>query len=223
MVPVSFIDACSTGEINDRQLALGVVIKRKANYKTGEARLTLEQIAALLCRRPTQTLRDDLRRLRPAWLAYESKPGQRDPYVIRLTGLADDKDAAPQPHGEPGPHGNLTGNDPVSREVDFAGREVGESPSPENKPALDPSEPLDREVIPVSTSTTSSEGDQALGKTTSEPEPPLPNEPEFPPLLDALEPDSFHKSPRLLRDEEIAQLGTASLDELRRRHERGEL
>jgi len=110
--------------------------------------------------------------------------------------------------------------------------ETGETHKPSGKaPPHGPPHDFDGPPLPL-TSTEGSEVkaaseeklDHVAGKTTgAETAPADQSEPEFPPLLDALEPNPFHESDRLLSDEEMSEIGTASLDELHRRHERGEL
>jgi excisionase family DNA binding protein len=170
MVPNSFAEALSAGDLNLRQFALGVFLLMSSDYRTRVSRLTLEQIAAGIRSRPNQTLRDDLRVLRTTWIDYPRTQGERGPYEIRLTGLY------VEPRGKAEPHGDFTKNDTASREVTSRMHEVAEPANPYLKRDPAPSEPHGLEVAPRSTST-SNEGsevkpsseesyDHLVGKTT---------------------------------------------------------
>lgn len=222
MVPLIFIDACSTGEMNERQFFLGCFILRYASYKTGELSLTLGELRQRSgYKLSPDSLLNDLKALRrQAWIDFESKQGQRTPYKFRTTGLAPERAEQPLPN-------DFRNELPDSSEVEPPPSGVHSEVEPPARKTLGSSEQLPKaevraEVPPSTTSTTSSEEAHAEGSTTSEPEPPLPSEPEFLPPLDALEPNPFHENGSLLGEEEIAQLGIASLKELHRRHERGE-
>ena len=175
------------------------------------------------------TLIRELKRVRPEWIDFESTQGQRTPYVFRWTGLAVRRE------------GDLElGQDSTSARLphDFRKRapqeppqtgsaEADEAHDPNGKtPPHEPPHDSDGSPLPL-TSTESSEVnaaseeklDPVVGKTTA-----AKPEPEFPELLDRLEPNPFHENGGLLlSDDEIAELGTLPLEELHRRRERGEL
>jgi hypothetical protein len=229
MLPNRFIDAEMRGELSQRQAKLCRFIARNASQNTREARLTLAQIAAGVgWERSEDTLMRELKALRPEWIDFGSKPGQRAPYLIRLTGLAVEQEGDSTSARPPQNPVNLAEVEPPHAD----GREAGANQRREpHATSAETSADAERSLFTL----TSSEGralkaaseeklDHLVGETTAaEFAPADQSEPEFPPLLDALEPNPFHESAGLLTEEEIAQLGTASLDELHRPHERGEL
>lgn len=89
--PNRFRDALLRREINLRQFAIGCFLAAAVDYRTGEATYTLAALAEglrwKLTKKTEQTLRNDLRGLRPTWIDYEVRQGQQGPYVFRLTGL----------------------------------------------------------------------------------------------------------------------------------------
>jgi hypothetical protein len=226
MVPDSFIDACASGEINERQFFLGCFILRWASYRTGELSLTLgELLHRSGYKLSDDSLLNDLKVLRPAWLTFESTQGQRSPYRLRLTGLAAEPDEASLPNDFRNELPDFSEVEPPPSEVLS---EVRSEVSPASREPLDdrgqpPHSEVASEVPPSTPSTTSSEEDPAVGKTTSEESPPPELEPEFPPLLDSLEPNPFHENGDDPQPPLDPSLGTDSLAELHRRHERGEL
>jgi len=233
MLPIRFIDAELRGELSERQGRLLRFIARRANEARREARLTLAEIAAALRSEVSpDTVGRELKSLRPEWIDFESGQGRRRPYVIRLTGLAVERegDESPRPEAPTSarpPH-DLRRKAPQeppherSAETDETYKSSGKPPPQE------PPHDFDGSPLPL-TSTEGSEVnagseeklDHVVGKTTDD-EPPLPNEPEFPPLLDAFEPNPYHENGDAQPPPDPS-LGTASLGELHRRHERGEL
>jgi hypothetical protein len=103
MLPDRFIDAEMRGELSQRQAKLLRFIARNASETKREATLSLAQIAAgVRWEWSEDTLLRELKSLRPEWIDFGSKPGQRAPYLIRLTGLAvereGDSTSARPPH-----------------------------------------------------------------------------------------------------------------------------
>jgi hypothetical protein len=87
-IPRRFHDALERDEINHRQFFLGCYLAGKVDYQTGEVAFTLRALADNMGWDWTdETLRKDLRHLRPGWIDYSAKQGQRSPYIFRLTGL----------------------------------------------------------------------------------------------------------------------------------------
>jgi hypothetical protein len=230
MFPHRFIDAEMRGDLSDRQAKLCRFVVQHASQNTNRASLTLEQIATgTRWQRSRDTLMRELKSLRPLWLDFDSRPGQRGPYTFILTGLA----VIRETDGEPQPPHDLRKNTPISAEVELPHAEVpGAASNHSQSRESPPQEPP--QTTDVLSSLTSSEGsevkaaseeklDQAVGGTTGvEIDMRVESEPEFPPLLDLVEPNPFHEQGQVLSDEEMSEIGTASLAELHRRHERGE-
>jgi hypothetical protein len=199
MFPNRFIDAEMRGELSERQAKLCRYIVRHGSQEKREARLTLAAIRdGVRWEGSDSTLQRELRSLRPAWIDYASNQGQRRPYVIRLTGLAvlreGDEELRPEtttsarlPHDfrkkapqEPPQDG--------SAEADETHKPSGKAP-PQKPPHDSGGSPL-----PL-TSTEGSEVkaageeklDHIVGKTTA-----AESEPEFPELLDRIEPNPYH-------------------------------
>jgi hypothetical protein len=130
------------------------------------------------------TLLRDLKTLRPDWFDFESKAGQRRPYLFRLTGLAvarnrtdlplselgrETPTSAPPPHElrklapQKPPHVEL-------REAVESDNQSGEQP-PQEPPHDSASSPLNSYLYEGSEVEASSEEklDHAVGKTTAEP------------------------------------------------------
>jgi len=227
MLPNRLIDAEMRGDLTDRQAKLCRFIVRHASQETGRACLTLGQIASgVRWQWGDDTLRRELKSLRPLWFDFDSRPGQRGPYTFLLTGLALIREA----DGEAQPPHDLRTNPPIPAEVELPHAEVLEAASNHSQSREQPpQEPPQTAVAP--SSLTSSERskanagseeklDHVVGKTTDD-EPPLPNEPEFLPLLDALEPNPHHENGNAQPPLDPS-LGTASLGELHRRREGGD-
>ena len=192
MFPHRFIEAEMRGDLSDRQAKLCRFVVRHASQD--RACLTLEQIATgMRWTRSSDTLLRELKSLRPLWLDFDSRPGQRGPYTFLLTGLA----VIRETDGEPQPPHDLRKDPPISAEVELPHAEVpgaasNHSQSRESPPQKPP------QTTEAPSSLTSSEGselkaaseeklDHVVGKTTAaEPEP------EFPELLNRLEPSPFH-------------------------------
>jgi hypothetical protein len=86
MFPHRFLDAEMRGELSERQAKLCRYIVQHASQEKAVAKLSLAQIAAGVGWQESEdTLLRELKALRPAWINFESKQGQRGPYVIRLT------------------------------------------------------------------------------------------------------------------------------------------
>lgn len=87
-VPQRFYDALASGEVSHRQFVLGCYLAGQVDYVTGKAALTLKALAdGLDWPWSDETLRKDLLGMRPQWIEYEVRQGQRSRYVFRLTGL----------------------------------------------------------------------------------------------------------------------------------------
>jgi hypothetical protein len=88
MLPHRFIDAVMRGELSERQARLCLYIVRHASQEKALAKLSLAQIdGGVDWQESDDTLLRELKTLRPAWIDFGSKQGQRAPYAIRLTGL----------------------------------------------------------------------------------------------------------------------------------------
>jgi hypothetical protein len=86
-IPHRFFDALESGEISYRQFLLGAWFVKTANFKTNQVALTFTSVVAGHAWRPSdQTITRDLEGLRPEWLDYEVRQGQRRT-IFRLTGL----------------------------------------------------------------------------------------------------------------------------------------
>jgi hypothetical protein len=87
-VPRRFHDATRRGEVNGRQYLLGCYLAGEVHFQTGEVSLTLRALAdGCDWQWSDDTLVNDLKPLRPAWIDFKISQGQRRPYVFRLTGL----------------------------------------------------------------------------------------------------------------------------------------
>lgn len=87
--PRRFHDALRRADINPRQFLLGCFLAGEVDFETGEVALTLGALGdGLGWEWSEDTLLRDLKALRPAWVDFETKQGQRSPYLFRLTGLA---------------------------------------------------------------------------------------------------------------------------------------
>jgi hypothetical protein len=203
MLPDRFIDAERRGELSDRQAKLCRFIARRASESRREARLTLAQIVTgVLWELSEDTLLRELKGLRPEWIDFESKPGQRGAYVIRLTGLRvlreGDAELTSEPPTSARPPHDLrkrASQQPPHPEVAEAAEsslQSAEEP-PQEPPHKFPDSPLTSLLCEGSEVKAASEGrkEDDVGKTTTaEPEP------EIPELLDRLEPNPFHAGDR---------------------------
>lgn len=96
--PLRFLDALRRGDINERQFLIGCYLAGAIDFRTGEVALTLRSLAdSIGWKQSEDTLERDLDALRPAWIYFETKQGQRTPRVFRLTGLAILKGGKPAP------------------------------------------------------------------------------------------------------------------------------
>jgi hypothetical protein len=88
MVPNRFVDAVLRGELTERQARLCLYIARHAHQGKGVAKRSLANIAAdLQWGKSPDTLMRELKEL-GYWFEFDSKQGQRTPYLFRLTGLS---------------------------------------------------------------------------------------------------------------------------------------
>jgi hypothetical protein len=88
-IPRRFHDALRRGDVNARQFLLGCYIAGEVDFRTGEVALTLDAvIGGVGWEWSEDTLLRDLKALRTVWIDFETRQGQRRPYVFRLTGLA---------------------------------------------------------------------------------------------------------------------------------------
>jgi hypothetical protein len=130
------------------------------------------------------TLLRELKGLRPEWIDFESKPGQRGPYLIRLTGLAVKRMGADLPPVElgsepptsaPPPH-DLRKKPPqqpphaeVAERTEGALQSAEEPPQEPQHTFLD--SPLTSYLLPLRGSEVKASGeesyDQDVGKTTA--------------------------------------------------------
>lgn len=227
-IPLDFDQALKEGRLRAFDYALGCHLAcesfRELNTNRGTVTAYVSTLADVF-EVDSSTIRRALRRLKAAgWIDFpEPDERQRAPWQITLAGLAREAQtkgtaapsAAPQLRHVPQTTAAEVepGEDAESlRKRDSAATPLRPSRARENETKRNEENLLGEEKL-----------DHVVGKTTAGDEPPLPSEPEFPPLLDALEPDPFHESPRLLTTEEISELGAVPLGELHRRHERGEL
>ena len=181
MFPHRFIDAEMRGDLSDRQAKLCRFIVRNAFQ--GRAKLSLAQIATgLRWEWSEDTLLRELKALRPQWIDYESRPGQRDAYLIRLTGLARGQKTTVPSRSELGPEARTSAPPPHhlrrTAEKKPPHREVGEpvesgtqsGKQPPQKPPSDSTpSPLSSYLYEGSEVKASSEEklDHALGETTT--------------------------------------------------------
>jgi hypothetical protein len=132
VIPHRFFDALESGEITDRQFLLGAWFIKTANFKTKQVALTLRSVAAGHAWRPSDdTVRRDLEVLKPDWLDFEMRSGQRRT-AFRLTGLCQT--------GQQPPH-DLRKTEPHLRRLppDLRRSDQPATPQPERGPA--PEEP----------------------------------------------------------------------------------
>lgn len=177
--PYRFIDAEMRGDLSERQAKLCRYIVRHGNEKKRETRLTLAAIrGGVRWEGSDDTLLRELKSLRPEWIDYESRPGQRSPYVIRWTGLAvvreGDEKLRPETATSARPPHDLRKSAPHPPPHDRSA-ETGETRKPSGKtPPQKP--PNDSEGAPLPlTSTEGSEVkaaseeklDHVVGKTTA--------------------------------------------------------
>jgi hypothetical protein len=170
------------GELSDRQAKLCRFIVR--NAFEGSAKLSLAQIATgLRWEWGEDTLLRELKALRPAWITFESKQGQRGPYLIRLMGLKVLREGDELPLSELGPKPptsarpphdlrKIAPQEPPHVEVGEAverGSQSGEQP-PQEPPQTSVDSPLNSYLYEGSEVEASSEVnlDHVVGKTTVE-------------------------------------------------------
>jgi hypothetical protein len=131
-IPRRFYAAHQRGDLNGRQFLLGCYLAGAIDFRTGEVALTTRALEdGIGWEWSRDTLLRDLKKLRADWIDFETKQGQRERHVFRLTGLrvGDDEgslppdfrtanpspaevtsdvrkleqDATPQPEGDPDP------------------------------------------------------------------------------------------------------------------------
>jgi hypothetical protein len=229
-VPLDFDQAFMNGRLRPGAYLLGCHIAAESyrSKNTDAGRVTVH-ISALadLCKTSTPTIRRMLRALeRDGWIECDDvEERQRGPWRITLTGLAKSRDCVASASKTPPPVTQTQKRLTQSQEA--------RTPTPQGVSRPKPSTPRDavaqstdetRRDKPKSQRQTLNEGklDQAEGEATSHT-----REPE---LDEALRPDQLEENPFLPSDGcELAEplfdasIGTASLDEIRRRHESGEL
>ena len=208
-VPLDFDQAFKNGDIRPGAYLLGCHLAaesyRAKNTDAGIVTLHVSPLAEL-CGVVPQTVRRWLRALEQSgWIEFEVDERQRGPWRIRLSGLAKDHDrvtaATPElQHVLQSPTGHVAvpnAENPAQR--------VGKRPSRE---AVDDAvEPVHRrdETRPEERKTenlcSEEKLDHVVGETTA-----AELEPEFPELLDGLEPNPFHEPASLSGDERARRL-----------------
>jgi hypothetical protein len=230
-VPLEFDQAFKNGQTRPGAYLIGCHLAAESyRNKNTDDGLVTAYVSALadLCEASAATIRRTLRALeRAGWIECDVvEERQRGPWRIRLTGLA--KDPACATTASPALR-HVTQSPIGADAVRDAVNPAQQAPThpPHERPMAQLGEGTDetrRDQKSLRANPRSEEKlDHAISETTeAEIAPVDQSEPEFPRLLDALEPNPFHESD-LLSDEEITRLGTASLAELRSRHERREL
>jgi hypothetical protein len=125
--PRRFHDALRCDDVNHRQFLLGCFLAGEIDFRTGVVALTLRALSdGIGWEWSEDTLLRDLKALRPAWIDFEAKQGQRSPYVFRLTGLAvaGESETARLPH-------DFRTETPSPAEVTPRLRKLEQSTSPE--------------------------------------------------------------------------------------------
>jgi hypothetical protein len=233
-VPLDFDQAFMNGRLRPGAYLLGCHIAAESyrNKNTDAGRVTV-YISALadLCKTSPPTIRRLLRALKEAgWLDFpEPEERQRRPWLITLTGL----EYEPQTKGTASPTASQEPPLVTQSSERLTQSQEAQTPTPQAVSRPKPSTPRDavaqstdetRRDEPKSQRQTLYEGklDQAEGEATSRA-----RDPE---LEEALRPDQIEENPfppsegcELAEPLFDASIGTASLDEIRRRHESGEL
>jgi hypothetical protein len=185
MLPHRFIDAVMRGELSERQARLCLYIARHASQEKALAKLSLAQIdGGVGWQESDDTLLRELKTLRPAWIDFGSKQGQRAPYAIRLTGLKVLREGDELPLTELGPETSSSARPPHDfrniaprepphaevAEVVESSKQSGEEP-PQEPPQTSADSPLNSYLYDGSEVEASGEEklDHAVGKTTAEP------------------------------------------------------
>jgi hypothetical protein len=170
-IPRRFHDALRRDDVNARQYLLGCYLAGEVDFRTGEIALTLDALTDGVGWDWSQdTLLRDLKALRPTWLDFETRQGQRRPYVFRLTGLRIRAEAEP-PHDfrteTPSP-AEVTSKLRMSEQPTNPPRERVSAP-PQPPPSGSPKTRTDEKRQETFSKR---EDDHQVGPGTREPEPP---------------------------------------------------
>src|SRR5687768_11908791 len=92
-VPLRLLWALERGDVGLDEFAVGAYLVCKVDHETRELAVTVTSLAESLSWQKTErALKRALANLREGgWVTYDVRPGQRRPYVIRLTGLRRDQ------------------------------------------------------------------------------------------------------------------------------------
>jgi hypothetical protein len=225
--PLRIIRALKTGELEP----LGYLILKflvdeiEAPGRGAEAIYTLEELGRLIgWSRSDEWLRQKLHALKDAhWIDFdEPRSGPNAAWIFRLKRAAIDGEGTGSPT-------NLQLQTPSELEINSNSAETEAPSNLQPEGVSDPIESPTRPSLEKSRAESEIENlcskEEAkldrVGKTTSEEPPPRELEPEFPPLLDAFEPNPFHNDPQQPLDPSLAADPLTS--DLHRRRERGEL